>query len=380
MSDTVIVVPSVDDLDRDIEELSRGMDAVSIETFPFDKWDCYAIFAAAVLEVAADFLLGDPQKGLSGALSDKNSTLGSFLQRVHDDVLKHEGDPWDYLGSGFGGPNHRARTFGHDLLMLPLSVYMLSKGKFVDFGYPDGSLQPVVSRLNECKQEYASLPPGQAVLAALVHLTADFCSAKSLPVPGFGVLAHAPSRTIRKLVADMYAGGFNLRHVMVQGIGVACCEILVRVYHWLRTRKDDHSSEAVRWKLHKMLLLTHGTSAAVNIGKVVITGNPCLINLPMIVRVLTLVWSVARDRIELTHRAVTKANMVVLKTKLELMRTAIIMEKAMLCTGQIDRFINRTTGEIAIVYDDLERDAIEGVAELRRLSLPANNLPGGAYQ
>jgi hypothetical protein len=255
---------------------------------------------------------------------------------------------------------------------------MLSKGEFVDFRYVDGAPQWLVTRFNEFGQEYAGLPLDQALLAAVVHLVADFCSAKSLPVPGFGTLAHAPSRAIRKLVADMYAGGFNLRHVMVQGIGVACCEVLIRVYHWLRTRDKEHPPEALRGKLHKMLLLTHGTAAAVNIGKVIVTGNPCLINLPMIVRVLTLVWSVAMDRIELTHRAVTKANMAVLRTKLELMKTAIVMEKAMVCTGQIDRFINKTTAEIAIVYDDLEREAIEGVAELRRLSLPANLLPGGA--
>lgn len=357
-------IPDLASLDNDIRLLSQEVESISIETVPLDRWDCVAMFAVGLLEVAADFCLGDPQAGLSKAMSDENSRLGHHFSRIHDE-LSHTAHPLDYQGPGFGGTDHRARTFAHDLFTLPLSIYMLAKGEFVDFRYVECAPQWIISRLNQNGMPYASMPPDQAALAAIIHMVADFFAAKSLPVPGFGILAHVPVRSIRKLVADMYAEGFNLRHVMVQGLGPLACEVALRVYHWIRLRGTPFSKEARKHKLNKMLLLTHGAATCVNLGKVIILQNPCLLNLPMIVRTLTLTYPVITEEMEIAHRAKTKAQMAVLRTKLQTLRTAVLLEDAICYAATADQILHSQDEEIRLLVEQTEANRQRGSARLR---------------
>jgi hypothetical protein len=221
------------ELQSEIDALTSEMDGICIDTLKFDKWDYIAIFSIGLLEVGADFLFGNPKDGLQKKMSDKNDKLGGFFNKIHED-LDHSKQPLDYQGFKFGGGDHRSRTYAHDLIMFPLAIYMLCKGEFIDGYYENNTYNPVSEILNQFGNEYAGMPPDQAICAYLVHMTADFFSARSLPVPGFGILAHFPSHDVRKFVADLYSGGFNLRHLISQGIPVLCTEFMMRIYFYIR--------------------------------------------------------------------------------------------------------------------------------------------------
>jgi hypothetical protein len=353
-------------IERELETIGREMDGLCIDSLRFDRWDFAAIFATALLEVGADFLLGDPKKGLSKNLSDKNTSLGNYFSGIHEGI-DHTGNPLDYQGYKFGGGNHRSRTFGHDLLMFPLALYSLCQGQFVDGYYDQKKIQWVLSCLNQKGHAYAALPVDEAVTAYFAHMFADFFSAKSLPVPGFGVLAHLPDRELRKLVADMYSDGFNLRHMVVQGIPVAATEILIRLYLYFRVLESEPSAEARKHKLDKMLLMTHTLAALVNVGKVVLTNNPAAINLPMMLRVIWLTWSVVKEELELTHRAKVKVNYSVLKNKYETLQTLVLLDESVYYTREINKFIVKKKDEFVIQFYENEHAIQNGFNELDQL-------------
>ena len=333
-------VLDIKQLDNEISKLSDEINKIDIKSVPFDKWDFIVVFAVALIEIGADFILGNPQKGLSKTLSDKNSKLGEFFNKIHE-TLDHSKQPLDYQGYKFGGGDHRGRTFGHDLLMFPLAIYMLCKGKFIDGYFEDGAFQWVISNFNQFGTKYDGLRLDQAIIAYIIHMFADFFSTKSLPVPGMGILAHFSNRDIRKLAADMYSNGFNLRHTIVQGIPVLTAEILIRIFvsikYWNNT---EYTKNMINNKQNKMLLISHTCATAINIGKVIATKNPTLINLPMILRVIKLAWDVISDEINITHNAIIKVNMGTLKNKLELKKTLILLDKTVYYASEMNRLIS----------------------------------------
>jgi hypothetical protein len=335
-----------DGIENQITELCREIDGTDIRSVPFDKWDLAAIFFLGITEVAADFLMGDPHKGISRKMSDKESRIGRKFNWVHEN-LDHKNNPLDYQGAiegvSFGGGDHRARTYGHDLFFFPQAIYQMCAGRFMDGGYVNGSYQKVHSILNAAGNAYESLPIVEAVVAYAIHMLADFFSSKGLPVPGFVGLAHLPNREIRKIVADMYSDGFNLRHVLASNTSALLpTEILVRGYIHVRYKDSTYPKTASILKRDKMLLLIHSTATAVNLGKVIITKNPALINLPMILRAMQLVWSVARDDSRLTNKAIVKTQMSSIRSKLETARTLILLDKSVYYTKEIDRIILQT--------------------------------------
>lgn len=351
------------DIENEIEKISKEMDDINIKALRFDRWDFFAIFGIALLEIGTDFLLGDPKKGISSEISNKNTKLGEYFNNLHENV-DHKGNSLDYQGYKFGGGDHRGRTFGHDMFSFPLAIYSLCNGQFIDGYYQDGRFNWVYSKLNQYGSEYVGLPPDQAIMAYLSHMFADFFSSKSLPVPGFGVLAHMPSRDIRVMVNKMYADGFNLRHMLVQGVPVVVAEILVRLFFYFRNRSVDADDAAKKHKLNKMLLMTHTLAALVNIGKVYFTNNPTAINLPMLLRVIWLTWSVLREEMEVSHRAKIKINYGVIKNKYETMQTLVMLDQAIYYTREIDKFIVRKNDEFVIAFDDNEKDIESGFGEI----------------
>lgn len=370
-------------IEQELFELCREIDSIDIRSIPFDKWDIIIVFSLAILEVSADFLLGDPKKGPSKEMSDKNSGLGKYFNSIHED-LDHTNNPLDFQGKisfeesakiSFGGGDHRARTFGHDLFMFPFAIYQLCKGEFIDGGYRDKVFQIVTSTLNAKGNPYVGLPFDQAIVSYVIHMVADFFSTKSLPIPGFGILAHLPDRDIRKMAADMYSDGFNLRHMIVQSFTLLPAEILTRCYVHIRFWNSIYTNENKSAKIDKMLLMTHSIATAVNIGKVIITKNPSSINLPMILRVFSLCWKVIKDDASLNHRSVVKANLSVIKNKLEVAQTLILLDKTVYYTSEINRIISRSmhqydTNRLEIINqeDDEIQQFHHMLDELKRLN------------
>lgn len=326
-----LVEELVEDMDVDaaIEQLSREMSGISIDRIPFDQWDFITVFCLGLVESACDYLLGDPKKGLSKALSSDDNKFGRWLRQIHE-KLPHRGHSIDISEDGKSGRYHRATSRGHDLAWLLLAIYEIHKGIRIG-GLPLGTWR--IDKVSE------GMPLPNAIVAYLVHMVADFCSASSLPVPFFPILATLGSKDVERILTDMYSKGYNLRHMFVQAFPVALVEVLMRIYNYARTRDLEASSEARDGKLNKLLLMAHGLAEMVNIGKVVICKDPTLINLPMLLRVISLVWSVVKDEANVTHRASVKANLAVIRTKYQTIQTAILLDKSIFYTREICQFV-----------------------------------------
>ncbi|MEK5357917.1 hypothetical protein [Paenibacillus sp. FSL L8-0709] len=350
------------DFVSEIEQLTSDINSMDIRGIPFDKWDYIVAFTIGLLEVAGDFLISDHNQNgsLANKLSDKNSALGEYFQSIHQKI-DHSGQPIDFQGRvkledwmnsiSFGGGDHRGRTMGHDLLLFPLSIYMLYSGKFIDGGYVDGSFKWIISQVNQKGNAYATLEPGEAVISYFLHMIADFFSAKSLPIPGFSLLTHFPQSDVRKFSQDLYKDGLNIRNLLLQGIPVATTELIIWIYNSLRYKDSTYSKEAIKNKKEKLLLISHGIATAVNIGKVIITKNPTSLNLIMIIRTVQLVWKVIKYEGDIKNKAKEKINLSIIKNQLEVMQTLILLDDALYYTSQIDEFIKKSKDQFQQNYD-----------------------------
>lgn len=327
-------------INDEINNLSEEINAIDLKTIPFDKWDYIMAFTLGILEVGGDFFISDHNNKYSVAnkMSDKNSKLGEYFSNIHKE-LNHSRQPLDYQGIGFGGGDHRGRTFGHDLIMFPLAIYMLCSGKFIDGHYEDNILKFVVSELNQRGNGYEALNFDEAIIAYLTHMIADFFSAKSVPIPGFSLLTHFPQREIRKFANDLYKDGLNLRNLVMQGVPIAATELLMIIYTSLRYKDSCFSKESIKNKKEKLLLISHGIATAVNTGKVIITKEPTSLNLVMITRTVNLVWNVVKDEADISNKAKEKVNLSVVKNKFETMETLILLENSMYYTRNMDKLI-----------------------------------------
>ena len=327
-------------INEEINSLSNKINAIDVNTIPFDKWDYIIAFTLGLLEVGGDFFISDHNNkdSVANKMSDKNSKLGEYFSNIHKE-LNHSGQPLDYQGIGFGGGDHRGRTFGHDLIMFPLAIYMLCSGKFIDGHYEDNILKFVVSELNQRGNGYEALSFDEAIIAYLTHMIADFFSAKSLPIPGFSLLTHFPQREIRKFANDLYKDGLNLRNLVMQGVPIATTELLMIIYTSLRYKDSDFSKESIKNKKEKLLLISHGIATSVNTGKVIITKEPTSLNLVMITRTVNLVWNVVKYEANINTKIKEKVNLSSVKNKFETMETLILLENSIYYTRNIDRLI-----------------------------------------
>ena len=329
--------------DEYIAKLSDEMNAIDLRSIPFDKWDYIVTFSLAMMEVAADFFICDPKfkPSLAHTLSDKNTNLGAWLNGLHE-KFGHSAQPLDFQGPGFGGGDHRGNTLGHDLLMFPLALYMLCSGQFIDSTFTkEGVYQWIISQANQNGKLYAQLNVDEAIIAYFTHMLADFCSSRSLPIPGFSLLTHFPDRDVQAFAMKLYKDGLNMRNLLLQGVPVAITELGLWLYTGIRYKESNYSKETIAHKREKLLLIAHGIATAINVGKVIITKNPTSLNLVMIVRTFYLIWKVTTNELNLTHKAILKASMGVLKARIESAQTLILLDKVIYETAHIDRLISR---------------------------------------
>lgn len=377
------------DIDAEIEALSLDIAKLGTSSIKLDKWDYIVAFALGLLEVASDFMFSDHnvKNSIANQMQDKNTPLGEAFEKIHK-LLDHEGQPMDYQGTGFGGGNHRGNTFCHDLLMFPLSLYMLTKGEFIDGTYHKNAFEWVKTALNQNGKEYASLNFGESLIAYFTHMIADFFSTKSLPIPGFSLLTHMPNREIRLFAKRLYSNGFNLRNLVMQGVPVLVVELITWIYTELRHKDSEYTKEQVSAKKDTMLLLSHGIATAVNAGKVIINVlvSPTAakkvkaltsINLPMVIRTVTLVWSAVSREIKKNNDRKALIYSSVLKTELEMEKTLILLEECVYYTSEIRRLI----AERKQAFDETNERRIDTLnsenAELRSLLEEIKTVNGG---
>lgn len=346
------------DTDSELEQINKELSEIVIDTIPFDQTDAIIIFASAMSEVAADFFLSDPTNPNSFAskCNDSNNPIGKWMNKIHEGI-DHKNNPLDNQGAfnvhdklfkhgeekpidgiiSFGGGDHRERTYGHDLFHFWSAIMQYHDGQFRDGGYIDGVFREVHSTIGQHGTVYGKMGWRQSVIEYICHMFADFFSTKGLPCPGWSWLSHADDRELRQSVADLYKEGMNLRTEILKNITVAIPEIIIRVIQYIRYRKSEYSKEAKYKKIHLMLLITHGISAAVNVGKVIVSENPAALNLPMIMRTLNIALLCIKDNLEYKHLITQKINLDLHKQKLEFKKTVIITLQGVYYTAEYQK-------------------------------------------
>lgn len=261
-----------------------------------EKWtkdDKIIVFAAAIVGIATDFFFGNRDNPLTG----KNSKFAEHLDKLH---VHPGGSPIDYQGEGFGGGDHRVLSKGHDLLRIVEAIWQIKNGTFVGIRHEYGKAIKVVSRVNQYGNPYEQMSTIEAIANYFKHMTGDFFSKNSIPIPGYSFFMESSNRELRVFAATMYKQGFNLKNVAIQGISTLAVELMLRIYMAIketkRLLKEDKSlniledfsnfeniktiiNPAANSKYREMFLVTHAVITAVNIGKVIIKKAPWEINL-----------------------------------------------------------------------------------------------------
>ena len=374
--------------DEYISKITEEMNKIDLSSVPIDRWDMVVTFALAILEVAGDFLIGDPSfKFKIGdkeiySLANKEGPFCKWLKQFHDPqadssewvkkvarFLKHDDQSIDsQIFSGSKG-EHRAKSLSHDLPMAYFkyrkkaaageklsttekaynatliihdififffSVWSLCSGKYRDFEWDkNGKFVPIS---DDGYNEYTLLV---AVVKYALHMMADFCSSSSLPIPGWSLLSHFPDRDVEAFAMKLYRNGMNLRTMALQSVPVKVVELLMSMYIWIRSKGCDGEFSEAAWehKKHKLLLISHGITTAVNVGKVVITHEPWRLNLIVIVRTFHLVWLVVAEEARLTNRHIETLDSGILKARIESCKTLILLDEAVYETENVDRIL-----------------------------------------
>ncbi len=284
--------------DSEIADVLAELDSPLPREDRWKKSDFIVVFIAALVGGVTDYILGNRKNKVTG----KNSKFSDWLNEFHEKKWKHAGGaPIDFQGKidgiSFGGGNHRDLSRGHDLLRFVDGIKSFKNGIFEAVGYRDGVKIHVLSAVNQNGTEYETMTLVAAIIEYFHHMIADFLSNNSLPFPGYSFFREADNRKTRKLAADMYAAGFNLKNVIIQAASTIAIEIIIRIYFSIQSVKhysesveiaEDYSNwEAIKQfvrpankdKLHEMLLVAHAIVTAVNIGKIVITKDVSSINI-----------------------------------------------------------------------------------------------------
>ncbi len=114
---------------------------------------------------------------------------------------------------------------------------------------------------------------------------------------------------------------------------VVITEFVLKVFHRLRYKESEWSKEAQDKKLHLLLLMTHGLATAFNIGKVIITENPVSLNLPMIVRTVSIAFKAIKDQIDYNGRVKTRIMLSQVCVQLEMQKTLIVFNEFLYYTS-----------------------------------------------
>ena len=137
-----------------------------------------------------------------------------------------------------------------------------------------------------------------APLIWVSHIISDICTKQGIPIPAsaftqflqFGSFGDK-NRNIAEISRWMYQNGYDLRHFITMAIVPASIEIIIRLYHNIKTHFIEDSSpkllvdvelEAMNneLKLQKMLFTSHLLASTGNVLKVFsMAGNPMAINI-----------------------------------------------------------------------------------------------------
>jgi len=342
-SDKIITIPNFSDIDsmnlpeirHQIEELTESIDSICIESLKWDHNDLLCVFLTGVIGGVADILIGKP-----GGYEEPKIKDISFLGRKIKNPLKSfdlNNNPIDKHIPGAPLGDHRLYSYGHDLLRFIQGIKLILTGT-----------GPVGINGSGGMLELAQAPEGyvdpdavwKAIIVLVLHLYKDFWTARSLPIPGSTLIAELNNNSMPEWLDEITNDKeVNLRMLSGQAFSIAINEIIPWLYLKIKYRHEDIANSMRVEKLTKMKLIGHSVSLLFNVGKVVTTQNPLLLNYGQIVRILTLAIKAIVSEADMKNKAKIKAGLQIHKNKLELLETMLITEKALVYTYDINRYV-----------------------------------------
>ncbi len=340
-TDERIVFPDMSDLDLmnldeircQIEELTDSIDSICIESLKWDNYDLLCVFLTGVMGGVADILIGKP----GGYEEPKIKDHSFFGQKIDLKQFDLKNNPIDkHIPGAFGG-NHRLYSYGHDLLRLTQGIRLILKGTGpIGIGGNGGIIE-----LAQAPQNYTA-PDAlwKAIIVLVLHLYKDFWTRRSLPIPGSTWIAELNNNSMPEWLNEITNDKeVNLRMLTGQAFSIAINEIIPWLYLKLKYRHEDISQTMLTEKLIKMKLIGHTVSLLFNVGKVVVTRNPLLLNYGQILRIITLSIKAIRSEADLSNKAEIKMGLQIRKNKLETLETMLITEKAMVYTYNVNKYV-----------------------------------------
>lgn len=284
---------------------------------PWDRWDVATVGATVVVGALLDYFLvatpgaafkGEPQRGspvtawlkehsrkLAPIKSSDEFSRNAFQEWTAGLTTRAEKwakVPYDVVSPKLDlTPNtHRLAAIGHDPvlgLVFGAKDILCHTCTFID---SKGAWRIIPG------PAYAERGVLQALATVVVHGLSDVFTAKGLPPPflsalqtlkvdsGFTLREDGDPVSVSNLIRYMYNNGYDLRHFATMAVVPAVAELVIRIYHFLRTHE---SAEGLgkggirgRLKLSQMLTLTHGLLASGNIVKTALYGwNPTALNM-----------------------------------------------------------------------------------------------------
>lgn len=400
--------------DEYISKITQEMNKIDLSSVPIDKWDIVVTFSLAALDIAGDFFVGDPS--FEHSMANKNGKFCQWLKQFHDPkkdtpawikgvakFLNHEGQAIDsQVFSGSKG-EHRAKSFSHDIpaayflyrkkptkgkeltavekaynatliihdiFVFTLSVWSISTGKYLDFEWgKDGKFNLLKDGNWGGQKVYSEYNLLVAVIKYVLHMLADLCSSTSLPIPGFSVLTHLSDRDIEAFALKLYRNGMNLRTLTLQKLSSFVIELLMSLYVWIRRTnpQESYSENAWEHKKNKLLLIAHGITTAVNVGKVIVTEAPWRLNLVVIARTFHLVWLVTAEETMLTNRHIEKLDFGVLKARVESCKTLVLLEDTVYETENVDRMLHTLSKRMKKSSENMDASIAEVDSEFKSM-------------
>lgn len=349
------------DLDAEIAALEKEMNEITLGSVPFQASDVVAVFLAGLVGGACDIILGKPADGYKGMLEKAHEPkidddfafgLGKYLKEY--DV---KNNPIDKQIPGAPAGDHRLYSYGHDLLRVFKAVSLMLHGTGEVGIHGTGGVLILDTADEKWLEvlEQINIQPGdpmaylKVLLILALHLYKDFCSARSLPIPGSTLLAdlngHKMPEFVDKLTNEME---YNLRTVTGKLASIFAIEIVIGIYSFLMkltSKGKQFSDEQHQAKKQKLLLISHSIAMLFNLGKVAVTKNPAFINFAQILRIVKLAWDCCKHEVNQNQKAIEKVNLSVLKTQMEQMQTLVLLDQSLYYTNQIERIIHHKQNE-----------------------------------
>lgn len=376
--DEIVFVPDFSDLDLmnlpeirfQIEELAKSIDSISLESLKWDSYDLLCVFLTGVLGGVADILISKPGGYDEPTIKDDSFFgLGKYLKEYD---LKN--NPIDKHIPGAPVGDHRLYSYGHDLFRIIQGIRLILNGT----GPVGISGTGGIIELAQAPENYTA-PDSvwKAIIVLVLHLYKDFWTARSLPIPGSTLIAELNNNTmpewLDKITNDKE---FNLRMLLGQALSIGINELIPWLYLKIKYYNEDITHTMFVEKLTKMKLIGHTVSLLFNVGKVITTQNPLLLNYGQIIRVLTLAIKAIVSESDMKNKSKLKAGLQVHRNKLELLETILITEKALVYTHNANWYVvnGMLQLEDKIVSSRSDRDAQLGYCkeklnELRKQAL-----------